>query len=257
MPRKKPEEKDQELDIKKQVKKETFVSTWFNEYAVNDKSSIMRICDVTKQMVWQQFVFDAKNPQVYAVIFYGTFLSILKFIKKNQKVYNDFTIKIANSINIGYVNNTDEDNEKVGNFMPVMEYIGINKRVEVVGKINEDTTPVNLNSWIELNTKKNVDYYNEIQADACKLLADEFRISLRHQECIFPFFCIFLDNIIGILKLKYQEAQGTDVSEVSMNILGLFDVFYSFDEDNNQEIIEFQPNIRMKLELKSDEIAGR
>ena len=41
-----------------------------------------------------------------------------------------------------------------------------------------------------------------------------------------------------------------------MNVLGLFDVFYSFDEENNREIIEFQPNITMKLALKSDEVAG-
>ena len=57
--------------------------------------------------------------------------------------------------------------------------------------------------------------------------------------------------------MKYKEAEGTDVSEVSMNVLGLFDIFYSFNEEENQEIIEYQPNIMMKLALKSDSVAGR
>ena len=47
----------------------------------------------------------------------------LEFIRKKEKVYNNFTIQIAQSLNIGYTNNDDEENEKVGNFMPIMEYI--------------------------------------------------------------------------------------------------------------------------------------
>lgn len=257
MPRKKPEEKDQELDIKKPVKKKPYVVRWFDEYAVNNKADLKIICDLTARIAWDQFMMEVKNNEIYAAEFYATFLSILKFIRDNQKTYSDFTIKVCNSINIGYVNNTDEDNEKVGNFMPVMEHIGINRRLIEESPLSEDKTRKDFIRWKELNIKKEVEYYKKIQEDAYRRLIDDYRVDIRHSEGIFPLFCIFLDNIVSVLKLKFQEAQGTDVSEVSLNILGLFDVFYSFDEENNQEIIEFQPNIRMKLALKNDEIAAR
>lgn len=82
-------------------------------------------------------------------------------------------------------------------------------------------------------------------------------MNIRTAEGIFPLFCIFLDHIVNVMKMRFREAQGTDTSEVSMNVLGLFDVYYSFDEDDNKEIIEFQPNILMKLALKADDIASR
>ena len=66
-----------------------------------------------------------------------------------------------------------------------------------------------------------------------------------------------MDNITNVLKVKFKEAKGTDVSEVHMNVLGLFDAYYSYTEEDNQEIIEFQPNVTMKLALKADDVAGR
>ena len=63
--------------------------------------------------------------------------------------------------------------------------------------------------------------------------------------------------IVSVLKMKYREAEGTDVSEVQINVLGLFDAYYSYDVEEDQEIIEFQPNITMKLALKNDDTAAR
>jgi hypothetical protein len=66
-----------------------------------------------------------------------------------------------------------------------------------------------------------------------------------------------LDNINTVVKLKFKEAEGTDLSEVHINILGLFDVYYSFDEENNKEIYEYVPSITTKLALKSDSLANK
>ena len=142
--------------------------------------------------------------------------------------------------------------------MPIMEYIGINRNiVDSSSSFDVDTTSQNFIRWKELNIKKNIEYYKEIQEIAYEKLKSEYKTNLRTSEAVIPLFCIFMDHITNLLKVKFREADGTDVSEVSMNILGLFDVFYSYNEDDNQEIIEFQPNIRMKLALKSDEIASR
>lgn len=254
----KPKETEQVIDVKEPVKKETFVTRWFKDYAVNNTKDLKMICDLTSRSAEEQFNMYLKNgnTEVYAVVFYGTFMTILDFIKNKQKKYNNFTIKICESINIGFCNNDDEENEKVGNFMPIMEYIGVNRNIIDDNALSEDKTTQNLIMWKDINIKKTTEYYKDIQETAFEKLKSEYKVNLRTSEAIFPLFCIYMDNITNMLKIKFREAEGTDVSEVSMNVFGLFDVYYSFNEEDNQEIIEFQPNITMKLALKSDDISS-
>lgn len=255
----KPKEIEQEIDVKQQEKKETFVTRWFRDYAVNNSQELKIVCDLTSRSAEEQFsmYLKSKNTEVYAVTFYATFMTILEFIRSKQKTYNEFALEVYKSINVGYTNSDNEDNEKVGNFMPIMEYIGINRNVVDDGVMEKDRTSQNFIRWKVLNSKKNVEYYKEIQERAYERLKSEYATNLRTSEAIFPLFCIFMDNIVSVLKMKFNEADGTEVSEVSMNVLGLFDAYYSFNEEDNQEIIEFQPNISMKLALKSDDIAAR
>lgn len=260
MPRRKMEEKEEEVDISQQQKKETFATRWFRDYAVNNASDMKIVCDMTARAAEEQFSMTLKsgNTEVYGVIFYGTFLTMLDWLRQQQKTHNKFSIEICNSVNIGYVNDDDSENEKVGNFMPIMEYIGINRSVvDGASVTDEDKTTQNCIRWKELNIKKNVESYKEIQEVAFEKLKTEFKTNTRTSEAVIPLFCIFMDNITSLIRFKYQEAEGTDVSEVSMNVFGLFDVFYSFDADSNQEVIEFVPGISMKLHLKSDEVASR
>ena len=123
--------------------------------------------------------------------------------------------------------------------------------------LDADKTKQNYIRWKELNIKKNVEYYKEIQEKAYERLKTEFKTNLRTSEAVIPLFCIFMDHISNVLKMKFKEAEGTDVSEVFMEVLGLFKIFYSYDEEEDQEIIEFEPNITMKLALKEDGIASR
>jgi hypothetical protein len=258
MPRKAKED-ELDLNVQELPKRETFVTRWFNDNCSNNRSEIRTICELTSRSAEEQFGMSVKssNVEVYSVIFFATFMSILDFIREKQKRYNNYTIEIANSVNLGYTNNDSDDNEKVGNFQPLMEYIGSNRNIINSSQMEVDTTTKNFILWKELNVKKNIEHYKEIQELAYNKLLQEFRTDIRTSEGIIPLFCIFMDNTIGLLKMKYREAEGTGVSEVSFNVLGLFDVFYSFNEDDNQEIIEFDPNITMKLALKSDSIAAR
>lgn len=259
---KKEREKEVEVDVSSQpVKKPTFVTTWFNDYAVNNAHDLRIICDLTARSLYNQFrLFSPKgNNEIFGIIFYATFISILEFIRTKQKTYNNYTVQIMKSINIGYTNNSDTNNEKVGNFMPIMEFIGINANVvpekDEDGELKPTTTAESCIRWMQANSKKNVDSYKEIQEIARQKLQTEYHTSLRVSEAILPVFGIFMDNITEVLKQKFREADGTDVSEVSMNVFGLFDAYYSFDEEEDREIIEFQPNIMMKLALKDDTAA--
>lgn len=255
-------EEEIQLDEKPSVpsSRSSYATRWFAEHAVNNKTDMKMICDLTARSAEDQFAIyvPSGHTEVYAVIFYATFMTILEFIRERQKTYNDFTIAIANSINIGYTNNSDEENEKVGNFMPVMEYIGSNRAyVKGFTDIDDDKTSSNCIHWKELNIKKNIEYYKEMQERAFDKLMKEYNVNLRTSEAIFPIFCIFLDHISAVVKLKYKEAEGTNISETSMNVLSLFDIYYSYNEEEDKEIYEYSPGIPVKLFMKNDSVAIR
>ena len=254
-----PKEAEVEVQVDKKAVKETFATRWFKEYAVNNRDELKIICNLTSRSAEEQFsmYLEKGNTEVYAVIFYATFMSILEFIRDQQKRYTQFTVTICNSINLGYENNEDDENEKVGNFMPIIEYVGINRGIVDDGKMEDDKTNNNFIRWKQLNIKKNVEYYKDIQERAYNKMKKDYKLELRTSEAVIPLFCIFLDHITNVLKMKYKEADGTSVSEVSMNILGLFDIFYSFNSEENEEIYEYKAGIPMKLGLKSDTLAGK
>ena len=261
MPRKKVEEKDQELDTKKKVKKKTWAVRWFDDHCTDNVSDMRIVCGLVARSAYEQFHIDVPsgNNEIFAVVFYGTFTTILDWIRQKQKTRNEFMIEIAGSLNIGFTNNTDQNNEKVGNFMPVMEYIGVNRNIvySTEGIKDELGTPANCIRWKELNIKKTADSFKEIQEVAYQRLDQELHVNLRTSEATIPLFCLFLDALTGYMRYKYQEAEGTDVSEISMNVLGMFDIYYSFDPETNQECIEYAPGVFVKLRLKSDDTAGR
>jgi hypothetical protein len=269
---------EQEVDIVEESStrkpvRETKASRWFRENCVNDVDDVRRICELTARKAWDSFNIGAHSgiSEVYAVVFFVAFMSILEHIASKQKTFDSYSVEIFNSINIGYVNNINDDNEKRGNFTPLLEYIGTNQDVfrEQADADEEDRLELEaikqlVNRWKEMNPKKNVEYYKEIQDHAFKRLAsDEFSLDLRISEIVLPLFCIFFDYIIAVLKLKFREAEGTGVSEVRLNILGLFDIFYSYNPDVDEngkvigEIIDFEPNITTKMALKNDTTASR
>lgn len=260
MPKKK-QEQEQEIDLStKKEQKKTYVTRWFDTNVVNNKPEIKITCDLTARSVAEQFSMSVRSghTELFAVIFYVTFIQILKFISSKQKTYNNFTMEICSSINVGYCNNDDPENEKVGNFMPILEYIGINRNIITDDStVESDATQKNYLRWKELNIKKTVEGYKDIQNDAYKVLQEEYKIYLPTEEAIIPIFCIFMDNLSNVLKQRYKELIDTDVSEVKMNVMGLFDMYYSYNDETGEEIIDIQPNITTKLKLKRDDVASR
>lgn len=253
--RKENEEEIEEVQEEPQPEKKiTRTVKWFNEFCVDDKSDIKKICDLTARSVEDQFNLSVNsgNSEVFALIFFVTFQSIQEFLRKQQSKYDNFSFEICNSINIGYTNNTDEENEKVGNFMPILEYISINRNIIRDDSINDDdNTTINFIKWKQQNLKQNENFCNQIQNTAGLSLNKEFGLRMLNNESIIPIFCIFLDNVVQVLKFKFQEA-GSAVSEVSLNVLGLFTAYYSFDEEEGKEVIEYIPGIYTKLQGKSD-----
>lgn len=259
MPRKK--EVEEQIDVVKKERKETFATRWFKDYAVDNREEMKICCDITARQADEMFRMKLKtgNTEMFAVVYYATFITILEFLASKQKssVYNDFSIEICNSINIGYTNDTSDENEKIGNFMPIIEHINVNRNIIDDMPIDDpNASAANLTKWMVTNSKKGAEYYLDISNKAYAKLEQEYHTRLRIESAVIPLFCIFNDAIVNVLKQKYKELQGSNsVSEVKMNVFGLYTIFYSFDEETSQESIEYQPSIRCKLALKNDENA--
>lgn len=256
MPRRKASEVQEEMDQPVIQKHDTFATRWFKDNAVNNPDDLRIICDATAKSCEDQFYLYLKSnhTETYAIIFFSTFNTILAFLREKQKQYKNFTMEIANSVNIGYCNNNDENNEKTGNFFPVMEYIGINRNVvdNNFADITETSSAENYIKWKELNCKKNAEMLKTIQENAYQDLKQNYHVSLRQSEAVIPIFCIFLDMCMNLCKQKYRELVDTNISETSINVLNLFDIYYSYDENTGTDVIEFQPSVYMKLQLKND-----
>lgn len=258
---KKAREKEEELELQvaEEPKKETFVTRWFRDSVPDNQEDIRTVCELTARSAKQQFAMNitSSNYEVFAVIYFATFLAILEFLRECQSQYPKYTIEIFKSINIGYKNNDNEKNEKLGNFMPVMEYMGVNMNlVNSNNSIGVDTTTANFMSWKQLNSKKNIEHYKKIQEAAYDKLLNEYRVDMKTSEGVIPLFCIFMDNINNVLRLKHREADGTKVSEIKINVMGLYEAYYSFDDEAGKECIEYAASPLMKLRLKNDTIAG-
>lgn len=259
MPRVK-QEKEIEVDVSKlnmDTKGPSIAQRWFDEHTVENREDMLRVSELTDRRMRDEFHLHTKRNRAttYAVMFYSIFMTILEFIRGKESEFSNFAIRIANCVYIGYTNNTNKDNEKVGNFMPYMQYIGEDRNIvdtNVTSSGEVDRSTKLYMRWMELNTKQNVDYYKTIQEAAAFNVWRDYAINPRTSEMIIPVFCVFLDNIINVLKIHWSELEGTDTSEVKMNVLGLFTCYYSYDDENDKEIIDFQPNITMKLALKSD-----
>lgn len=254
------ETNDEEKSLPKKNKAVPYVQRWFDDYVVNDKDDIKIICQNTATSIAEQFSININGGfnVIYAAAFYETFLSILKFIREKQKTYNEFSINIADLVVVGYTNNDDDANEKVGNFFPFVEYIG--KYTKVINdddRMASDKTTSNVIRWKELNVKQNIEFMKKIQLDAFESISKNMKINLRTDEAIIPIFCTFMYYVAEYMKYKFKEANHTEVSEVKMNVLGLFDIFYSYDEEEGKEIVDIVPGIKMKLELKMDNVADR
>ena len=250
------EEFNEAIEEPKQ-KKITRTIKWFNEYCTENKTEIKMICDIVADSVAKQFDMHVKssNTEVFALIFFVTFETILDFLRSKQSSYDNFTFEICKSINIGYTNNTDENNEKVGNFMPMMEHIGINRSIIRNEDLSsDDHSEVNFIKWKQQNLTQNENYLNQIQNQSATKLATEYGIQIVNNEAIIPIFCTFFDVLAQVLKLKYYDMIETspEKSEYSINVLGLFTAFYSFDSEESKENIDYSPGIYMKLRQKSD-----
>jgi len=262
MPRRKQSEIDAELQEQEAVahKSETFATRWFRDNCVNNYEDMMIICDAVAKSAEEQFSLYLKSGhnETFGIIFYGTFVSILQFLREKEKHYKEFTVEIGSSLNVGFSNNDDDENEKTGNFMPILEATGASNRSVVetsYSELVESTTAENYIRWKELNVKKNAEMMKEIQERTYQYLKREFKVSLRTSEAVISLFCIYIDILMSYMKHKYNELVDTNISEVSMNVLGLFDIFYSYNQDTAEDIIEFQPTVFTKLQLKSDERA--
>lgn len=235
---------------------------WFLDNVKNNPKEIAEVCKMTARSMHEQASIRFENPNstpaFYAMVVDRTFMSIVKYLAKMQACgYPRYTIMFGNNFNIGYQDDDNKDSEKIGNFIPVLEYGVQNKSiVPAPGVDSEDVVINSYKRWMELNVKQCIEETTWIASDAFDHLLNEDNLNLRYKEAIVPIFCTFIDMIVEVLKFKYQERKDADQSQVSIDVFGLFYAYYWFDEEDQGEVIEFEPGIKLKQDMKSDKFAG-
>ena len=244
-------------------RKMTRSEKWFIDNVKDNPEAIAEVCKMTARSMHEQAGITFTNPNttaaLYALVVDQTFASIVRFLEKMQQSgYRRYSIVFGQNFNIGYQDDEHEDSEKIGNFIPVLEYGVQNKSIvsSAPGSC-EDTVIDSYKRWMELNIKQCIEETSQIASDAFNnLLNEPYRINLRYKEAIIPIFCTFIDMLVEVLKFKFQERKLADQSQVCIKVFGLFDAYYWFDEEDHSEVIEFVPGIKLKQDMKSDKYAG-
>lgn len=251
-----------EMEAPAPVRKITRSEAWFNANVQDNRKEIEEVCEMTGRRIHEQARVILSNPNstpvLFALVVDRTFTAIANFLVKKQSAgYRSFSILLGRNFNIGYRDGDDDTSEKIGNFVPVLEYGEQNK--SIVPSSSAEPEEIAIDSykrWLELNTVEAADDATLIASEAFDHLLNEDRINLRHKEAIIPIFCIFIDMLVEVLKIKYQEKKDANRTEVLINVFGLFKAYYSIDATDNTEVIEFEPGIKLKQDMKSDKYAG-
>lgn len=248
---------------KEEVVKASKADTWFRINVTDDREFILKVCDMTSRKITALTHIRLINsqgeyvsPVVYAVIVDKIFDVIGRYLQEQQKKHPEFNIVIGQNLNIGYTNDKNIENEKVGNFFPFIEYLTENRSVfPIVRSDPYETASLSYKSWLEKNVKKNVEEAKKIASTAMRELKDA-GYNVFFEEAIIPILCIFIDMLVLAMKHEYDALKETGQDEVSVNVMGLFYAHYSFDKEENREVIEFEAGIKMKQDYKNDSVAG-
>lgn len=248
---------------KEEIVRESKADTWFRINVQDDREFILKVCDMTSRKITALTHIRLMNEKreyvssvVYAVIVDKIFDVIGRYLQEQQKRHPMYNIVIGQNLNIGYTNDSNIENEKVGNFFPFIEYLTENRSVfPIVRSDPVETASLSYKSWLEKNVKKNVEEAKKISSQAMRELKDS-GYNVFFEEAVIPILCIFIDMLVMAMKHEYDSLKDTGQDEISVNVMGLFYAHYSFDKEENREVIEFEPGIKMKQDYKNDTVAG-
>jgi hypothetical protein len=185
------------------------------------------------------------NHEICFTWYETVFAAIIKFLKSKQALSKAYEIKLG-TFSIGYINETMEDDEKVGNITVTMNQIGNGMIKE--GEMEND--PIIAAKVFNERNAISADI-GEISNFALITFREEFGIDLTASTLIIPIFASIHYHLIAALQLLLSTS---DFGEVKIDIFGLYTV--TLCKDKNNVFVYYHVDDNIKHKLKDDKIAA-
>lgn len=219
---------------------------WVADNIHENHEELMQIGELAIRSISDRFALTLNKPELVLAIYDTTFNAIRNTLKEKQDTYPDYSINIADRLEIGYSNYDNENAEKNGNFMFSIKHLPgkkINNRDE-----DSDETIELATQWNAYNITSDIETVQEIAERAKKDLEERLEVSLGSSELIIPLFITIHEALVSFLTIKRVESQ---VCEYEINMCGQFAAGVKEDDDAN-EVIYFIPPVDLRLFMKDD-----
>jgi hypothetical protein len=238
---------------RRKIKMEKY-QEYFNTYCVEDKDVVVTISKVAEQALKLKFNMDFEGDDntcpLVAVMFAKIYESFMSDICDMKSKFDTYELNIANRLAIGFKTTTDEDDEKMGNFMvyitPLMTTFNETKSQPSTSTAVELST-----QWVTENIIEQPEMNRKLAINAVNKLKD-IDIVIANSVLIHPIFIVVYEAIVNTLKKRRAE---NDEFEYEINFMSCFYIG-ARESDEGDDIIYIRPNIEAKLAFKDDEKAS-
>lgn len=240
---------DDAIEMTETIEQETKESErWLRYYADNiyeDNDHIQMIAETANAVIRERFHIVLNDHRLITAAFLRIFEGFIEKLKTFQKEYDNFQINLANRLAIGFTNNENDEDEKVGNYMIFMQHLRESTKVDN----SNDPTVSNIERAVQWNAENVIEQPELIRSltiEAVKFLRD-IDIQLANNEIIMPIFITYYECIINYLKIHRREE---DLFEMQLNYSWFF--IGAREGEDGRDVIFIRPSINGKLSLKSD-----
>ena len=245
---------------------DTKLEKWWEENIKENEAELVVAGSFACKKMYDYFSVKIEDPCAMIAFYCIIFDNITQEIREREKEYDNFSIDIADRLTVGYTTTSDEDDEKVGNFMIYMKNL-VGKSVKELSSYTDDETDdiekirkmssddestiELITNWNATNIKENADIIKDIASKSKDDISKILDYKMGTHELIFPMFCTVHDAILCELAL---EKTSRKKSEVELAIAGWFTVGIQSTDDGDD--IYFDPSPSLKLKFKDDSIAS-
>lgn len=222
-----------------------YYKTWYKENIVDNQEDIWHIGETASLRIFKDLKISMP-PEMIIAFYCNSLEGMMDYLKKKQTDYTEFWINVQDTLEIGYTNNENEDDEKQGNFMIQVNYLPDAPRVNV-NDFSDDAETI-ATSWASQNMSASIEYLlKEIMPHVKNYLKTHVDLIIERAEVVLLLFMLINEVIIGVVKTKRQESA---VSDYFITVGGLVSIHCQETDDGDRIFFKAEPSA--KIMMKSD-----
>lgn len=224
----------------------TNAEKWFEENIHENEDDLRQIGELAMRSISDRFNLTLNKPELVISLYAITFDTIRNVLKEKQETYPDYSINIADRLEIGYSNYDNENAEKNGNFMFSIKHLPGKK---INNKDDDTNETIELaTQWNAYNITSDIETIQEIAERTIKAIDTKIDLAIGSSELIMPIFITIHEALVSFLTIKRVE---NGVCEYEINMCGEFDAGVKEDDQAN-EVVYFIPPVDLRLFMKDD-----